>query len=405
MTGSGAYSVDGQYNTGVTGQGTANGTLTFTVPDNAPSTLAYVCQFHASMGGTINIVENTDQHYIYQTVALTSGSAYVMSTHARWNGRDYIVLNPDGNSKTWFDIRNGFVSSSQGTVATASITRVSGSASNPSGSWYRCAMVFTSSVSTPYNTSIQVATTDGDLTYGSLTGLSGSFLWGAQFEPGDFISPYLSNNTGTAFTTSSILNQMKFNLKNTGSFSGSYFGGWSPGYSGNKPNGVNGYMDTGLIPSTSLALNSTHLGVYLRRNIDGLKSDISVIQDSVSSARDQLNIYPRYSNQSYYRVYDDSNSTVSNTNSQGLYLANRVSSLETRNYKNTTLAIKTTTVGTHNTSKIIIGAGGTLSGTPNAFSDRENAFATIGDGLTDYEAKALYWIVQKYQTTLGRQVY
>ena len=33
------------------------------------------------------------------------------------------------------------------------------------------------------------------------------------------------------------------------------------------------------------------------------------------------------------------------------------------------------------------------------------AFATIGDGLTDYEAKALYWIVQKYQTTLGRQVY
>jgi hypothetical protein len=33
------------------------------------------------------------------------------------------------------------------------------------------------------------------------------------------------------------------------------------------------------------------------------------------------------------------------------------------------------------------------------------AFTTIGDGLTDYEAKALYWIVQKFQTTLGRQVY
>jgi hypothetical protein len=35
----------------------------------------------------------------------------------------------------------------------------------------------------------------------------------------------------------------------------------------------------------------------------------------------------------------------------------------------------------------------------------ERAFDFISEGLTDYEAKALYWIIQKYQTTLGRQVY
>jgi hypothetical protein len=43
------------YNTGITNNGTATGVLTFSVPSNAPSTLYYVCEFHSSMGGTINI--------------------------------------------------------------------------------------------------------------------------------------------------------------------------------------------------------------------------------------------------------------------------------------------------------------------------------------------------------------
>jgi subtilisin family serine protease len=48
------------YNTGVTNNGTANGTLTFTVPFGAPSTLYYNCQFHSSMAGTINISGTND---------------------------------------------------------------------------------------------------------------------------------------------------------------------------------------------------------------------------------------------------------------------------------------------------------------------------------------------------------
>jgi hypothetical protein len=42
---------------------------------------------------------------------------------------------------------------------------------------------------------------------------------------------------------------------------------------------------------------------------------------------------------------------------------------------------------------------------PTTYSNRETGLVSIGNGLTDYEAKALYWIVQKFQTTLGRQVY
>ena len=43
------------YNSGVTNNGTANGTITFVVPSGAPSTLYYNCQFHIGMAGTINI--------------------------------------------------------------------------------------------------------------------------------------------------------------------------------------------------------------------------------------------------------------------------------------------------------------------------------------------------------------
>ena len=43
------------YETGVTGDGTDNGTVTFIVPVNAPSTLYYYCSVHSNMGGQINI--------------------------------------------------------------------------------------------------------------------------------------------------------------------------------------------------------------------------------------------------------------------------------------------------------------------------------------------------------------
>lgn len=43
------------YNTGVTNNGTDNGVITFTVPFDAPSTLYYICQFHASMSGAFNV--------------------------------------------------------------------------------------------------------------------------------------------------------------------------------------------------------------------------------------------------------------------------------------------------------------------------------------------------------------
>ena len=45
----------GEYTSGVSNSQTENGTLTFQVPSDAPSTLYYVCGNHSGMGGEITI--------------------------------------------------------------------------------------------------------------------------------------------------------------------------------------------------------------------------------------------------------------------------------------------------------------------------------------------------------------
>jgi hypothetical protein len=60
------------YNTGVTNNGIQNGIITFTVPEDAPSTLYYICQVHASMTGTINVVSDIrTYHSFYKVITKT----------------------------------------------------------------------------------------------------------------------------------------------------------------------------------------------------------------------------------------------------------------------------------------------------------------------------------------------
>jgi len=78
QTVAGAYSSGNIYNTGITNNGAAVGTITFTVPYDAPDTLYYVCQFHSSMGGVINIKD-------IQPSGLVSSSAQVVWSSVNYN--------------------------------------------------------------------------------------------------------------------------------------------------------------------------------------------------------------------------------------------------------------------------------------------------------------------------------
>ena len=52
-----ATGTNNAYSSGVTNNGTQNGTITFTVPQDAPDTLYYNCQYHSTMNGTITITD------------------------------------------------------------------------------------------------------------------------------------------------------------------------------------------------------------------------------------------------------------------------------------------------------------------------------------------------------------
>jgi hypothetical protein len=193
----------------------------------------------------------------------------------------------------------------------------------------------------------------------------------------------------------------KFNLKDPRDLDVAYrltfSGGWTHSSTGALPNGTTGYADTKLIPSFVLTLNSTHISAYSRTN----NNSITPLISDIGVASNLLNIFPRYSgtNDVYMRVNSSPTSPVTTSaTSTGLYVANRISSTETRNRVNSSSYVQSaTSTGLTNNSLWLSRQG-------SGYDNREQAFASIGDGLTDTEAANFYTAVQKYQTSLSRNV-
>jgi hypothetical protein len=205
---------------------------------------------------------------------------------------------------------------------------------------------------------------------------------------------------------------MKWNLVNPVDSNAAYrlvfSGGFTFSATGCQPGGVNGFANTFLSPSTSLTNNSTHLSIYSRTNSSS-GANASEMGSFVGSAFIDL-LIKEGSNSFVSDQYNFSSNriTVANANSQGFYLSNRSSSNVFKAFKNSaqfgTTVTNTSTPNVNTiTSNIYISALNN-SGVALNFSNRELAFASIGDGLTDAEALAFYNAVQTFNTTLNRQI-
>jgi hypothetical protein len=103
-------------------------------------------------------------------------------------------------------------------------------------------------------------------------------------------------------------------------------------------------------------------------------------------------------------INDGTAAFVSNSDGRGLYIVNRTASNIRNSFKNATKVINDTQASTGlNSNSIWIGAYNTNGSSP-LYSNKECAFSSIGDGLTDTDASNLYTAVQAFQTTLSRQV-
>jgi hypothetical protein len=188
------------------------------------------------------------------------------------------------------------------------------------------------------------------------------------------------------------------NLKSS-SFTGTFNGGWTFASTGAKPNGTNASMVTGITPSTSLNLNSTHLSSYIRN------STMGVLLGTDNNFR--LWIAPNFNLiNKYVEINTGATTTPSLTISSavGLWIGSRTSSTLSKLYNNnsTDYSHSTLSVGLNNLP-IILSARNTSSGATN-FHGGEVALSSIGDGLTDTEASNFYTAVQAFQTTLSRNV-
>ena len=187
------------------------------------------------------------------------------------------------------------------------------------------------------------------------------------------------------------------NLKSS-SFTGTFTSGWSFASTGVTPNGTSAYMNTGYIENVNNTANNQHISVYLRTNTIGLFADIGA-----SNVTTQSNIYPNYNNTFYPRIQAVNSGIAVNYSTLGLFLANRVVSTEVQGWKNNTKnTLSNVSTGLCNVS-IYIGASNNNGAIENP-SARQNAFASIGDGLTDTQVSDFYTAVQAFQTSLSRNV-
>jgi hypothetical protein len=199
------------------------------------------------------------------------------------------------------------------------------------------------------------------------------------------------------------------NLKSS-SFTGTFTAGWTFASTGATPNGTSAYMDTFLVCDNVLTYGSVSVAYYSRTNSSGNFSDIGSYGNLGNSFK-SYNVQCRQATGlARSAIYDGNGTldwaTLSVTDSLGFFLANRQS---TTNNK----MIRNNTVGVVNAVNIAYGArsnpNSSYIGAANNFgaiqyTNRECAFASIGDGLTDTNASDFYTAVQAFQTTLSRQV-
>lgn len=196
----------------------------------------------------------------------------------------------------------------------------------------------------------------------------------------------------------------KFNLKNpldtNAAFRLFFSGGWTHSANGALPNGSNSFANTFFNPSTNASQNSHHISYYSRIN-----SNLTEVEFGGVNALQGSFMEIRTSGITYFRVNSSAvYASAADTDSKAFYIANRTASNVINGWRNSTkIATGAAASGTMSAQNYFLGALNN-NGIAQFYSRKQCAFASIGSGLTDGEAAALYNSVQAMQTTLSRQV-
>ena len=203
--------------------------------------------------------------------------------------------------------------------------------------------------------------------------------------------------------------QHKFNLKNPrdtdAAFRLVFNGGVTHSSNGVLFNGTNGWANTFVNPLNALTLNNTHCSLYSRTNNLVAGTDIG----TAFNARTIGSVIKWTDNNGYHDMYNNTTNRIiynmSGINSTGLFINNRTSNVVHNIWRNNTKLSTNSNIQSSTLPDFNISIGALNSNFGAQFyTNRQYAFASIGDGLTDAEAANLYTAVQAFQTTLVRNV-
>jgi hypothetical protein len=205
---------------------------------------------------------------------------------------------------------------------------------------------------------------------------------------------------------SNISSSFSYNLKDPNTFRGTFYGGWTFGSNGGTPDGSTGYMDTGFNPNivSSIGPNDMSLSAYTNSDI-GFNQTYIMAANSTAGGENETSIAPNYAGNFIGSVNDTVfNGSTGNSTSPGYYIANKNNSGNVLLYKNQTKVFTATNVSTSKTNTTMFLGARNQNGGANRWGSFSIQFSHLGQGLTDTEATNLYTAVQRFQTTLGRQV-
>lgn len=353
-------------------------------------------------------------HDIKQTTT-DSTSQCTYSVYLKANGLNYVNINVNDNvangAGALFDVSNGTI---VGDILVGSgWSVVSKSITSAGNGWYRCVITINATGSTR---KCEIGPRDTNSTAWSYTfignNVNGIYAWGLQFQSGTSATTYQQIATTPA---NRFVSQFKYNLKDPrdldAAFRLAFNGTWAYSKTGALPNGTNAYANTYAKISANFTPASVAFSYYSRSNTTApvnFTTEIGVGNGATNLAYYELDI-KRLSGNAQTNMSDGfvNYISVGNADSSGYYVANRNGASLLNLWKGGTKIGTNTTTSTFNylpTNNIFIAAAQDGTSPIGNYSNRECAFATLSDGLTDTEATNLYTSVQLFNQDLSRQV-